>query len=170
MCTTSCHWPTSSAKLIQSTPSNPISLAAILILSSHLHLCFQWSYCFMFPNQNPAGISILPPACHMHYLCHHVSVKVRLDQWEIISVKTVRGRREFVTESSQLIQQVQPAGACWCYLLSNGCSHTVAMSVNDSRINLHNAQDVTRLHNVQHVTRLHLQARKVKLTLRQTLT
>lgn len=103
VCTTACHWPTSSAKLIQSTPSNPISLATILILSSYLHLCFQWSYCFMFPNQNPAGISIFQHACHMHYLCHHISVKVRLDQREIISVKTVTGRREGCCLSRNLI-------------------------------------------------------------------
>jgi hypothetical protein len=62
-------------------------------------------------------------------------------------VTTVTGLREgcllFVADFCQLIQQVHPAGACACYVLSNGRSHTVAMSVHDSRINLHNVQHVT---------------------------
>jgi hypothetical protein len=68
--------------------------------------------------------------------------------------KRTQRRVLFVTDA--LVTAVQPAGACACYMLSSGRRHTVAMSVNDSRINLHN---------VQHATRLHLQDRKVKLTL-----
>jgi hypothetical protein len=36
--TTVCHWPPSRARWLQSTPSHPISLRSILILSSHLRL------------------------------------------------------------------------------------------------------------------------------------
>jgi hypothetical protein len=38
MLTGALHWSLSCARLIQSTPSHPISLRSILILSTHLHL------------------------------------------------------------------------------------------------------------------------------------
>jgi len=77
---------------------NPVHALQSYLFGSHFNIIFpsttmlQWSFGFMFPNQKPTGISILPHACHMHYLCHRVGV--RLGQWETRRVTTVRGLRE----------------------------------------------------------------------------
>jgi hypothetical protein len=52
------HRTLSSARWIQSTPSDPISLRSFLILSSHLRLSLpKWSHSFGFSGQNFVCIS-----------------------------------------------------------------------------------------------------------------
>jgi hypothetical protein len=66
------------ARWIQSTAPNTVSLRFILILSSHLCLCSEWSLPFRLSNQNFVRISHLPNAHHVprpsHTLwCDHIN-------------------------------------------------------------------------------------------------
>jgi hypothetical protein len=66
MFTTACHWSLFWARCTQSTPSHPLSLTNILILSSHLCLGLpEWSLLFRFPNKNIVWISHQSHACYM---------------------------------------------------------------------------------------------------------
>lgn len=53
---------------------NPVHALQSYFFGSHFNIILpstpllQWCFCFMFPDQKPAGISILPQACHMRYL------------------------------------------------------------------------------------------------------
>jgi hypothetical protein len=53
------------ATLIQSTPSHPISLSSILIVSTHLRLGLPSSLFFWLSHQYSICIPLLPPSCYM---------------------------------------------------------------------------------------------------------
>jgi hypothetical protein len=59
--TTARHWSLSQSTRTQSTPSHPISLRSILILSLHLRLCLP----FRFSDQKLVCISHRSHACYM---------------------------------------------------------------------------------------------------------
>jgi hypothetical protein len=73
------HWPLSRSRWVQCTPSQPISLRSILLLSSHLRLGLpKWSLPFRFSNQIMyAFISPIRATCAAHLIL--LDEKVRQD-------------------------------------------------------------------------------------------
>jgi hypothetical protein len=65
--TKACHWTLSRASQIQSTPSIPISLRSILMLSSHLCLVFP-VVSYLWASQPKSCKHPSPPPCMPHVL------------------------------------------------------------------------------------------------------
>jgi hypothetical protein len=63
------HWSLSWARCIHSTPSHPVSLRHILILSSHVYQGLPSGF-FRFSNQELLCISHLSHACYMPHTSH----------------------------------------------------------------------------------------------------
>jgi hypothetical protein len=99
-----CHWSLSCAKWIQLTSSQPISLRCILILSSHLHLGFQWYPSFMLYLQNPVCVSTYLPRMSCAPTVPFSSTWSPFNSWHGVQITYLPNFHECSIRSKHLLQ------------------------------------------------------------------